>query len=206
MSDDTKAPVTDEAAPKQQIQDDLYVSMDTPVDVEITKPGDPPVVTKITTPRNMWAMVRKILEAAGPGELEGYEIKITTTGKDKSDNPVNVVMASGPAKKVLDSIARQMIPSSAAAQIMFQGMKDLLECSPVRGVLVTAVFENQKPIAFAMLNHTLGDQLKPEDINMLAYHGQVNLDMFRDKMRKTGHQFPDDNPIIMPNRNLIVPR
>ena len=207
-------PITQKAAedttpPNTKVAEDVMVSMDTPVDIEVTSVSNPALNKKFQAPRNMWAMLKKILDNVDQPAMDTADLQmvISTVGKNKDGSQQNVKMAQGPIKHVLQSISAQMIPSQATAQILFSGVRDLLEPTPIRGVLVTAIFENQQPMAFAMLNHTLGDQLTDDDINMLAHHAQVNVDMFREKMRKNGHQFPDDNPIIMPGRGkLIIPR
>lgn len=207
------APAPEEKPIEKKIEPvDVQTSLGTPIKITLTRKQDDTeqvVVEKISL-RNLFVLLATLdkLLFDQPG-LDTLTIKLTTEGVTKEGQTAVITMAQGPAKFVVESVKKQMIPSKAAASIVFSTIRDLLELTPMRAAMVTMVYEEQKPAAFAVINQTLGDTLLPEDINMLVYHAQNNIDMFRDKMRKAGHVFPDDNPIIMPGMpkgGLIVPR
>ena len=196
--DEAIAPESIPPVKKVGEQLNVNVSMATPVDILIHHTKNEKPDTLLQSPRNMWVIIDRITGAIPETDAADYEVTIKTHGTSPTGERVEIVMAQGPAIMVIKSIMEQLVPAPAAMSELFMTVRDWLERTPLRGIMVTALFDQNKPASFAVINHTLGDELKPEDINMLAYHVQTNLDMFKEKMREQGHAFPDDNPLIVP--------
>jgi hypothetical protein len=208
MSDTTvvdtpSAPAQDAPPPPPKIS----VSFTTPVKIMIDKKDKDDTWTPIQgeSPRNITVLLKAINRlTAGLTPPEQYTLKLVSEGNLPDGNTVEVTLAEGALPAVVKAVSDNVVVDEHAATILMQTVRGMLEPSTMRGVLLVAVFEDQKPLSFAILNKTMGDTLTAEDINMLAYQAASNLTMFKDAMRKQGHTFPDDNPLIVPAGGMDV--
>lgn len=182
----------------------LTASLDTPVTILMTSTDETRVVVakKIISPRNMWVILSKITNYVNQiNQSDGvppdmWNVKITTEAVDSSGRVSTQVMSEGGLQDILAGMARYMLQSKDVARMIYDSILSLMESSPLRNIMVTAVFEDGQPFGFTLVNKSLGDHLTDADHNMLVYQAKNGIDMFKDDMRKNGVVFKDDTNIL----------
>ena len=162
----------------------------------------------IEVPTNLWSFISAIDKASAvddPKNLDAWTIKIYCVPEGAKEE---TVLLEGPLHRVVQLTLNYLRPPQVAAQNLFEHLNSLLLVAPVKGAIVTLLFEGRKPAMCAMVNRRMGDNLEDEDIDLLAYHAASNVSMFRDAMKKKGHVFGDESKIVtaggMPIKNTRV--
>ena len=202
VPDDTELPAEVDPA-------ELSVSLDTPVDIVVKYVGDREnchTTVEARCSRNMWIILAKLMEILQ--ELHGEDvdtstikpdelyITISNMAHDTKGNLIRHVMSEGPAMDVVIGMQKRMMDKQMAAGMLYNTMMAMLENSPVRGIMVTAIFEDQSPVNLSVINKSLGETLTEEDIHMMAYQATAAVDLFRTNMKKIGYTFPDESNIL----------
>jgi len=87
-------------------------------------------------------------------------------------------------------------PEVAAMQLQSVPVQ-MAEVTNLKGIFVTAVFDDAKPMSFSFISES--SKVTDADIKVLATYGRAKLNEFRDTISKAkGITFPDDSNIIMP--------
>jgi hypothetical protein len=114
--------------------------------------------------------------------------------------PTRLVIAEGTLAEVLEQLQKRMMsPPNAFMQLQLI-ISQLAEFADLKGIIVTAVFEDAQAVGFGFLSEST--EVTDGDITTLVGAAEGQLDMFKDAMRKKRNmQFEGDRGrIIIPGR------
>ena len=113
---------------------------------------------------------------------------------EKGEQPEapEIVLAEGTVQEAMEHLQKKaMVPQHALVQLHLL-LSRIMELSPLRGVIVTAVFEEGKGAGFSLLSET--EPVEAEHIKTLGAIAASQVQQFKDHIKEAfpDIKFPDD--------------
>lgn len=127
------------------------------------------------------------------------------TCKDKDDKERKLKIVDATISSALLSLTERMQPSSLVMERLQLTVSQVAEVSPLKGLIVTAVFGDAQAAGFGFLSESI--DVTDEDIKVLGSSAENQVTMFKDKLRKDKRiEFPGDSVIITPGQaGIFIP-
>jgi len=181
--------------------------------VVITRPDQEPETFECS--RNRIAVMHALgdrvkLEQDNP-ELDTVQVVVSVTGKTvpqkegEESRDIEMRLAAGTAREAFGQLAASSVTAQEAIVGLRRFLMDMSEISDLKGIMVTAVFEEAGVGGFTMLTQLT--PVTPEDVIRLGEAAGGQVETFKLQMQKQGIEFPGDdaNRIIIPGRGTPAP-
>lgn len=131
--------------------------------------------------------------AAGPCSEGEWQVELTLHAKDGAGEPMQLTEDLGELTDAINEVEKSCMPDEHVMYYINDMVQNLLRSSRIRGITVTAMLDDDKPINVSVLNKTLGDTLTQDIVQKLVYYATESVELFKSGLRKQGYEFPEDD-------------
>ena len=137
--------------------------------------------------------------AEDPDDNVKVSLKVAEANKDGEPETAEIDLAEGKWTDVIEDVRKRVLPAEQALMQFHLSVSKLMDLSSLKGVMITAVFEDASATGFTVLSES--SPVDIEDIKVLGASASAQAADFKYKMREGDLkiEFPDDKgTIILP--------